>query len=594
MSPSGGLQAQGLLNLLGAPPMDPLTLVLREAAQNAWDARLTESNVTPTMLVRVRTLSSAQAQAMRDLLLTDRTGEPPDLDWLSTKLRASTEIPVLEICDFGTEGLSGSVDPVRESSRFVRFFFDVGASHFDGSTGGTYGFGRSSLYLAGMARTIVVDSMPAAGKGSRRFMACRLGDSYQRTSGQGSGKRHTGRHFWGELNRARSGVEPISGASAGALSRRLGFPTRQGPGDSGTSILIPWPLLDLTTAQHLISQILYHNLWPKLVPFKGKVPMRLEVDAGGEHVSLTIERAHAVYRAFAAALSVARSRRPPAKGIGPNRPAVTTGYVAVAPTGNLTFDDPPESGPDPVRPFRDGACHVALMRASELVVKYMRVDVESPAAPWVGTLLIEPSPDVAAAFATAEPPAHDDWHPGKLSGQAATLVRVTLRRLQGTIQELLGIRHTKEAESQEIASLAIAADHFARQFMDGDGTGAASGGGGNGGGGGGSSTRQKVSTPEFLGFEVDGERTLARYGVVWSSSTDGSLLATADIAIDGGTLSEPLAGLTMPEVVKWVSPSGAVSTGTRCRTSGAGRYEITVAYGDVYAVSLSVTQEAPR
>lgn len=593
VSPSGGLQAQGLVNLLGAPPIDPLTLVLREAAQNAWDARCQEGSgaIAPTMLVRVRMLVGAEADALRELLLSglDAAGEPAELDLLSTKLRNHSEIPVLEICDFGTEGLSGSVDPVRESSRFVKFFFDIGASHFDGSTGGTYGFGRSSLYLIGEPRTIVVDSLPAAAGGERRLMACRLGDSYTASAGVAIGKRHTGRHFWGARDPARASVLPLTGDTASVLAQRLGFPERS-RGGSGTSIMIPWPLLDLDSAPHLIPQILYHNLWPKLVPVDGKVPMRLEVDVSGRRQLLDIERAHPIYQSFAMALRKARIRRPPAKPIGPERPRVVAGHVAVEQVGGLVFDDAPDEARDPLRPFREGVRHVALMRASELVVRYQRIDLDSPAAPWVGVVLAETSQQVAAAFAASEPPAHDDWIPGKLTGTSATIVRTTLRKLQATVQDLLGIRPPTVPQGAASASLAAAADHFAENFLAGDGTGAGPLPG-NGGGGGGKAS-PGVSAPEFLGLQIDGERTIARYGVTWSGGVGAMLLADAEVAIEGGVLQEKLAGLDPPEVTEWISPAGESFAGPRCRTTGAGRYEVRVAYGGMYAVSLAVAQEA--
>ena len=38
--PSGGLAAEGFYKLLGRPRLDPLTVLVRETAQNSWDARL--------------------------------------------------------------------------------------------------------------------------------------------------------------------------------------------------------------------------------------------------------------------------------------------------------------------------------------------------------------------------------------------------------------------------------------------------------------------------------------------------------------------------------------------------------------------------
>lgn len=585
--PSGGLQAQGLVNLLGAPPMDALTLVLREAAQNAWDARIDADS--PSMLVRYRTLNADQSEELRSFLLlgADRSGEPAELDSLSARLRSGGLIPVLEICDFGTEGLSGSPDPVLASSRFVRFFFDIGSPHFDGSTGGTYGFGRASLYLAGEARTIVVDSQPAGPGSPRRFMACRLGESFIADTGPNRGKRHTGRHFWG-CHTGDNSVGPIEGVDATAISRSLGMPERDSKGQTGTSILIPWPQIEADAAPYAIPAVLYHHLWPKLVQVDGKTPMSLRVDVGSGEEELSLSNAHPVYECFAAALVSARMRRPPAVGIGPKNRRLPVAHVGALAAPHIQFESGPEDAewPDPLARFRSGLSHVALMRASELVVTYRRVDVEGDAPPWVGVVLAEAAPEIASAFAAAEPPAHDDWNPDKLKGSPGTIVRMTLKYLGEGVRKCLGVVVKPDVTGSDAPSLASAADLFAGQFMAGDGTGAAATGGGRSGG---SARRiRRVSVPEFLGFEISDGVTLARYSVDYGGSDGPVLEAIPSVAIEGGTTSELPVGMAPPEVLEWRSPSGRTEQGARCPTEGKGTYEFVVAYGGTYAVTVHV------
>ena len=77
--PTGGLNADGFANILGRPAMDPLTLVLREAGQNIWDARIREPGASPPrMLVRVRTLGNDEHEAFRNALSNGdaRSAEP--------------------------------------------------------------------------------------------------------------------------------------------------------------------------------------------------------------------------------------------------------------------------------------------------------------------------------------------------------------------------------------------------------------------------------------------------------------------------------------------------------------------------------------
>src|SRR5215210_1674912 len=38
--PTGAIASEGIRNQLGRPPVDPLTVFVRETAQNSWDARV--------------------------------------------------------------------------------------------------------------------------------------------------------------------------------------------------------------------------------------------------------------------------------------------------------------------------------------------------------------------------------------------------------------------------------------------------------------------------------------------------------------------------------------------------------------------------
>ncbi len=217
--PFGGITAEGMINVLGCPPFDRLTLVIREAAQNAWDARsskLSDRQVIPQLLVRIRTLTPRQGERFRKLF-GDQGSEPAARNEFGRHLSSSTPIRVLEICDFGTVGLRGPIDPRHpldgHPSNFRNFFFDLGVAHPTTADGGTYGYGRSSLYLASQARAILVDSLALESSGvERRLMACRIGHAYERTSFLGAGVRYTGRHFWGRKD--DDSIVPVLGAEA--------------------------------------------------------------------------------------------------------------------------------------------------------------------------------------------------------------------------------------------------------------------------------------------------------------------------------------------------------------------------------------------
>ena len=79
---TGGLTGQGFTNLLGRPRLSPMSLLLREAAQNAWDAR--ERGVQG----RGAPFSSGSRDAPLPLAPALRTrtvslGSAPALGWIS-------------------------------------------------------------------------------------------------------------------------------------------------------------------------------------------------------------------------------------------------------------------------------------------------------------------------------------------------------------------------------------------------------------------------------------------------------------------------------------------------------------------------------
>src|SRR3546814_7591078 len=80
-------------------------------------------------------------------------------------------------------------------------------------------------------------------------------------------------------------------------------------------------------------------------------------------------------------------------------------------------------GDRPERIFDGPVRHVALMRPSELVVRYVEFPGMREESDWAGVFLSSEDESALRAFASFEPPAHDDWVPDRLRGADATLVR---------------------------------------------------------------------------------------------------------------------------------------------------------------------------
>ena len=183
-SPSGNMAATGVRRLLGAPRLDLLQTVVREAVQNCCDAA--KNGVGPRVLFRLRRLTGTQLSILGSCVLAelprhDETAEP------IRQFLGSDNPWVLEICDFATTGLEG---PTRadlsvadgERTDFINFVRDIGTARDTVLGGGTYGFGKSALYLASNCSLILVDTETrCGGQPVRRILGAQLGDAHVAT-----------------------------------------------------------------------------------------------------------------------------------------------------------------------------------------------------------------------------------------------------------------------------------------------------------------------------------------------------------------------------------------------------------------------------
>src|ERR1041385_6608381 len=70
-SPTGNIASEGVRNQLGRPRHDRLTILVREAAQNAWDARSTDAAFV-TFGMRGWTLSPKQLDLLQKVVFAKR------------------------------------------------------------------------------------------------------------------------------------------------------------------------------------------------------------------------------------------------------------------------------------------------------------------------------------------------------------------------------------------------------------------------------------------------------------------------------------------------------------------------------------------
>lgn len=228
----GDMDATGGERLLGRTELSPLEVLVRETAQNSWDARL--DGTRPKYGISLRRVDFRFRGDLARLLSTNRRVTPVG--------PAAFDSPyVLEVFDRGTCGLDGPVTlkPVQGDlpRNFQDLILKVGVPRDDGKGGGTYGFGKTASYAFSTRGTVLywTRCKNEEGRLEHRFIASAFQDSYQEM-----GVQYTGRHWWGR--REDQNILPLIGPEAEALGDRL-FQRGFGADETGTSMLIVEPNL---------------------------------------------------------------------------------------------------------------------------------------------------------------------------------------------------------------------------------------------------------------------------------------------------------------------------------------------------------------
>lgn len=480
--PSGGLAAEGFYKLLGRPRLDPLTVLVRETAQNSWDARLRNGQPVGFTLQGWE-LSPSERRALRDDVFED--AEKARGTHLADRL-AAQHLLGLYITDRNTKGLGGPVhanlvDPDNVYD-WVDFTLNVGEANTQGHTGGTYGFGKTISYVVSSANSIVIHSRTRyRGRLETRLIACALGEKFQarRTL-------YTGRHWWGEdIDGAPA---PITGAQAERIAESIGMPQFL-PGETGTNILVLAPDLggrNPEQAMRFIAESVTWHLWPKLMRHSGTPAMDIAVSWNGESIAIPRPEdrppLHGFAQAFEAILAAESGKRDSSvlglriDPIRCQRPIAEVGRLVTVPLihrERVPVDDGSMSeDSDAPRPAAaiSGVCHhVALLRSPELVVDYL----EGPPPPeggveWAGVFRANDEQD--AYFAAAEPPTHDSWNPELLpKSSGRTIVNVGLREIRSALENRWAQR--RQPDPGEALSTALVADELAHLVGAVDGRG---------------------------------------------------------------------------------------------------------------------------
>ncbi|MFI7596621.1 hypothetical protein [Actinoplanes sp. NPDC049681] len=433
--PAGSISAEGIKRTLGKPPLPWPAILVRESAQNSWDARLGDRPVEFTLDLGI--VSPQHASSWTELL---SEGAPhSDKFPLRRTLRGreghSPLIRTLTISDRGTKGLGGPTraDTARgdEPRDWVSFVLNVGDPPDTKNGGGTYGYGKGILYQMSRAGTIIVQTRTRTSEGFRnRLIGICLGESVELPFTDGCMRPHTGRHWWGSVE--SSHVEPLTGQDAVSVASALGLRSF-GDDETGTDVVVVDPEFgqysDEQTAEYLADSTAW-NLWPIMLQDRGDERLVAEVRLRGVDVPVPVPEKSRGLKTFVAAyrrLNAGTDVRTLACG----NPKKNLGQLALERQLIPTFE-PPAAAQD--LGITSAPHHVCLLRSPELVVSY-HAGPEPISTNLAYAGVFRAFDDMDRVYAAAEPPTHDAWVFAQLDGHERTFVRTTFVRLKERLAE---------------------------------------------------------------------------------------------------------------------------------------------------------------
>ncbi|MBN9758407.1 hypothetical protein Ae406Ps2_5578c [Pseudonocardia sp. Ae406_Ps2] len=582
--PTGAIASEGIRNQLGRPPVDPLTVFVRETAQNSWDARLGDR---PTSFRLELTTVAPTHRPNWERLLTPPANREPNLG--IGRLVRTPNVRLLSVVDRGTKGLGGPTraDEVAADRRdWVSFVLNVGEKRDTHQGGGTYGYGKAVLYRMSKVGTILVytrTDVPGVGLESR-LIGIAMRESFDgRETPTDDTRPFTGRHWWGDVQEGH--VEPLRGAEADTVARSLGL-FHFADNETGTTLVVLDPNLDDFEdvgdgARHLANTLAW-QLWPIMLPERGDNRLVAEVRASGTTFPVPdpaetypLDMFVEAYRAQRDGKGEVLECKSPKRKLGTF--AVKEDFVLpmAADSAGLAAAYAGVPG-DPH--------HICLMRSPELVVRYLeQTETGSVNRAYAG--VFRAADDLDDVFAASEPPTHDDWVSQQLAGQDKTFVNVTFRRIKEQLARFKGSAAAPVRTETGVALGAasnflggIVAAAFARPDAHspggGDGRGAGSGGGGRPS----PTPRDRVRVTELTEPAVDEREGKVVLAQRFSVTGPGPVLLQVRLSVglgERGREDDAPVGAARPEVLFWSTEAGLRRTET-CVVASPSEVELVV------------------
>ena len=421
--PMGGAAGEAFANTLKSPGMLPEHVLAREAIQNSVDAGNNGAKVEvrfrasvvkgakKTAFVQAADLGRI-AERSKELMLSGP-------NCLSTLDKPQKELCLLYVEDYNAVGLSG--DPHDKDSNFYRLLLSLGdrskSRTAQGSTGGSYGFGKSVYSSSSAIQTIFAYTRFKEGNAERvRIFGCGYFVSHDYKKQPFSGRAWLGMPEKKD-DKGRVVVDPIEGAKADELATKLGFTLRKA-GELGTSILIVDAAVDIKAIERGIEDW----WWPRLI--ENKLDVVIQDSDGVDHYPKP--KKNPAIKPFIEAYDVAVGRAVAKNGVHKLAPFNKEGGLEMGRCGFFVAPLDP-SGNAAVPPERVNS--VALIRGPLMVVAYHQVSQSNPAI--VGAYVAPDEDAVEQLLRKSEPPAHDRWDPD------STNLRDEDHKGRGIVQSIL-------------------------------------------------------------------------------------------------------------------------------------------------------------
>src|SRR5699024_2561721 len=150
----GDIDGEGAQQILGRPTLEQHEVLIRETAQNSWDARLGSDAIS--FSVNMRKLDTEKVRMLRERVFT---GEALGTGLIELLNKESIWVP--EVNDRGSSGLDGptrtdKVIPESESKNFINSVLTRGAAQDGEFGGGTYGLGMTISYATSAVGAVLI------------------------------------------------------------------------------------------------------------------------------------------------------------------------------------------------------------------------------------------------------------------------------------------------------------------------------------------------------------------------------------------------------------------------------------------------------